>query len=232
MARRRVSRRKFLRNGGTVLGTGAAAAAISSHGLATAPAPQTHAEAPAHDTQQPQDQTRPSIPNAGGYQFLGAGEASIIRAIAARIIPADDLGPSAADAGVTQFIDRALAGFNRDSQGDYRRGLLAVDKLAQSAFGERFAALRAEQQDELLRTMEAGTASGFDAPSARTFFELLRRHVMEGFFSDPVYGGNRDFIGWRLVNFPGPVSSYTAEEMQSGQVLKKPFVSLANRFPS
>jgi gluconate 2-dehydrogenase gamma chain len=171
-------------------------------------------------------------PLDGGWQFLGPGEAAKVAAIADRLIPADDLGPSASEAGVVVFIDRALAGFYSDSQQTYQRGLAALDRFANARYDDDFVRLTPQQQDELLMAMEEGVASEFDVPSAETFFALVRRHVMEGFLADPIYGGNRDFIGWRLVNFPGPVFAYSVEEMQSGEELHKPFVSLADQFPN
>ena len=223
MADKTVSRRQFVATVGAVVG--AVEVAAPPPAVASPPQPgQTTAPAPAATTE------TQAATHVGGYQFLGVGEIAIVQAVANRIIPADDLGPGAGDAGVAVYIDRALAGFYRDNQPDYHRGLAAMDHLARSRFDGGFAGLALAEQDELLREMEAGNAAGFDVPGARVFFEMLRRHVMEGLMADPVYGGNHDFIGWRLVNFPGPVSSYRAEEMQSGQVLNKPFVSLASWF--
>ena len=74
--------------------------------------------------------------------------------------------------------------------------------------------------------MEAGRATGFSAPSARDFFNLLWRHTMEGFLGDPIYGGNQDFIGWKLVGFPGAIGFYTAAELVADYPLDKPFVSM------
>ena len=44
----------------------------------------------------------------------------------------------------------------------------------------------------------------------------MREHAIEGFFCDPVYGGNRNAVGWRLVGFPGVHWGYTAEQMKEG----------------
>lgn len=47
-------------------------------------------------------------------------------------------------------------------------------------------------------------------------FAVVREHAFEGLFCDPVYGGNRNAAGWRLVGFPGVQWGYTAEQMKEG----------------
>src|SRR5262249_14465718 len=42
---------------------------------------------------------------SGGYLFFTTGEAAMVDAIVDRLIPTDELGPGARDAGVTTFID-------------------------------------------------------------------------------------------------------------------------------
>ena len=31
-------------------------------------------------------------------------------------------------------------------------------------------------------------------------------HTRQGFYADPIYGGNRDRVGWQVIGFPGPAS--------------------------
>ena len=68
--------------------------------------------------------------------------------------------------------------------------------------GKRFAELAPEEQDEVLRGMEAGTVqlSGIEA---KKFFKTLLKDIQEGFFADPIYGGNRDMCAWKMIGFPG-----------------------------
>ena len=73
--------------------------------------------------------------------------------------------------------------------------------------------------------------AGIDPPtlsSLQEFMSLALDHTMEGLFSDPVYGGNRDFAGWRAVGYPGAHYVYTEEEQQSFEPLDKPIQSLAD----
>ena len=63
--------------------------------------------------------------------------------------------------------------------------------------------------------LEQNKATEFTWPSAPAFFNTMRTHTMEGMFADPIYGGNKDFAGWRLVGFPGAHPAFTPADMQS-----------------
>jgi gluconate 2-dehydrogenase gamma chain len=85
----------------------------------------------------------------------------------------------------------------------YRQGLAALDKYCRASFaGKAFAQLSDEQKDHIITGMEKGPLQ-LDGVSARAFFEQLLSNTREGFFADPVYGGNRDMVGWKMVGFPG-----------------------------
>ena len=164
----------------------------------------------------------------GGYLFFTAAEAATVDAIVDRLIPTDDLGAGAKDAGVTVFIDRQLTGpyggheslymqgpFSATplpSQGlqspltprqQYRLGLAALASYCNTAFsGRGFAQLSADEQDALLTGMEKGQVKLPDFDS-KMLFAAVHGNTIEGFFADPAYGGNRDMVGWKLVGFPG-----------------------------
>src|SRR6202007_1692788 len=89
-----------------------------------------------------------------------------------------------------------------------------------------FRRLSAAQQHEVIAALEQGKASEFSWPSAQAFFNTVRTHTMEGMFADPIYGGNRDFAGWRLVGFPGAQPLFTPEDMQSRQAYSAPIIGL------
>ena len=79
----------------------------------------------------------------------------------------------------------------------------------------------------MIAALEAGKATGFSWPSAVAFFNTVRTHTMEGMFADPIYGGNRDFAGWRLVGFPGAQPEFTVADMQSDKAFTRlPIVGL------
>jgi gluconate 2-dehydrogenase gamma chain len=96
----------------------------------------------------------------------------------------------------------------------YRIGLEAVDEYAQEEYGSDFVDLDEDEQDEIIEAMEENEIDGFDPFEAEQFFHVLRRGTMEGMFSDPIYGGNRDMAGWRLVGFPGAQRAFLPTEIQ------------------
>jgi gluconate 2-dehydrogenase gamma chain len=163
-----------------------------------------------------------------GLQFLNAYEAQLVEAVAARIWPGDANDPGAKEAAALIYIDRALSGAYSGSRNLYRRGLRALDAFAQSRLNKPFTELAEAQQDEVLREVEANRAPGFSRPTAAEFFGTIRRHTMEGVFADPIYGGNRDFAGWKVVNYPGAYYFFTEAEQQSFEPLNKPFQSVAD----
>lgn len=150
------------------------------------------------------------LAQAGGepYVNLSATEAATLEAVVARLIPSDLNGPGALEAGAARYIDNALGGALAASRPVYSAGLAALDARARDAHGDAFATLRPEFQDALLEAIEHDVeplASDItDYPvTPGAFFELVLEHTIEGTFSDPFYGGNRDFIGWTLIGYPG-----------------------------
>jgi gluconate 2-dehydrogenase gamma chain len=103
----------------------------------------------------------------------------------------------------------------------YRRGLQALDESARARSGLAFVDLTTDEQDLLVAAMSNGAALSFTQPSADSFFKMVRQHVIEGTFSDPVYGGNRDMVGWKLVGYPGAWRAYNDADLQ-GQTPLRP----------
>ena len=140
-----------------------------------------------------------------------------VEAITARIVPTDG-DPGAIEANCVNFIDKALANEDADLLPTYREGLPSVDTVAVERFGARFAKIEPDEQDEVLIALESGDVSGWIAASATSeeFFEIVRSHTLIGFLADPKYGGNRDYVGWKLAGYPGPrhdVGGYTPAQM-------------------
>lgn len=110
-----------------------------------------------------------------------------------------------------------------------RMGLSSLDRYANSEFDEDFVDLSEAQQDEIITRMLDGEAEGFEPLGGEAFFHAMRRYTSEGMFSDPVYGGNRDMVGWRLIGYPGAQRAYTVEEMQTeGEAAERPVWSLVD----
>jgi gluconate 2-dehydrogenase gamma chain len=106
------------------------------------------------------------------------------------------------------------------------------DAYCRATHKEAFVHLTPEKQDQVLTAMESNNATGFSWPSAREFFSILRTHTMEGMFADPVYGGNKDFAGWKLVGFPGAHPAFTPADMQSKEAFTgAAFLGLQSQAP-
>ena len=139
------------------------------------------------------------------FKVLTRNEARTLKAIADRIFPQTDT-PGAVEAGAANYIDVALAGDYAQFVSLYRKGLRAINRHARVKFGQKFSALGDDDKDAILVAFESGSVAGFR--KAAEFFEMVRYHVLEGVFCEPQYGGNKDMIGWRLVEFPGQQSGY------------------------
>jgi gluconate 2-dehydrogenase gamma chain len=173
----------------------------------------------------------PAAPQkARDYQpsWFTAEEYAFITAAVARLIPSDERGPGAVEAGVPEFIDRQMntpyaTGSNWYMQ-IYRLGLADADHYSKQQHGKVFAQLSAEQQDALLQAMESGSAEFSQLP-AKTFFAFLLQNTREGFFSDPVHGGNQGMVGWKLINFPGARADFM-DWVERGERYPFPSVSI------
>jgi hypothetical protein len=168
---------------------------------------------------------RASEPSGGTLTDV---ERATFEAIAARIWPGNAEDPGAREAGVLHYLERALAGPYREMLGVYRAGLADVNHAATERHGRAFADLAEAEQDGLLAAMDGNDLPGFTSMPPRDFLTLCIDHTMEGMFSDPIHGGNRDFAGWRAVGYPGPQGGYTAAEQVQMTPLRRPFRSLAD----
>jgi gluconate 2-dehydrogenase gamma chain len=111
----------------------------------------------------------------------------------------------------------------------YRSALAALDSHCKSGFGGNgFAALAPTDQDKVLQSLEKGEIK-FDGFDGKVFFELLLQNTMEGFFADPIYGGNRDMAGWKLIGFPGARYDYRDHVSKHNQPYPLPPVSIMGR---
>jgi gluconate 2-dehydrogenase gamma chain len=120
----------------------------------------------------------------------------------------------------------------------YVAGIKELDSRSQSQFGAEFVRLTTEQQDQILGGMErpelqvetaktvAGSAPAEPALQQTSaeidldFFPLLALHTRQGFYSDPIYGGNKNRVGWKLIGFEGPES---LAETHAGRFTTLPF---------
>lgn len=123
-----------------------------------------------------------------------------LRALMDRLIPPDDF-PGAWEAGVGDYLARQFERDLRPQLEMYRLGLEALEAEAQASAGIGFAALDIPAQDAVLRRIETGQVTAPWPVDPAGFFRLVTEHVMEGYYSDPGNGGNRDSIAWRMIGF-------------------------------
>ena len=166
-------------------------------------------------------------------RFFTAAEGRIVAAACERIFPSDESGPGATEAGAVIYIDRQLAGpYGRDKY-RYTKGPW-VDSVPEHGYQGK--ATPREIYREGIRLLEdlpglpaAGQDAKLRAIEKTPFFQMLRRHTLEGMLSDPLHGGNAGMIGWQLIGYPGPRMSYREEIGQNpGEAWRRKPVSLAD----
>ena len=202
-----------------MVGAGATAAALT-------PTVSTPADA------QPKPAASTAASGPEGYLTLTATEAAFFAAAVDTLIPADELTPAASDCGVVTFIDRQLAsawggGAKMYRSGPFRKGkpeqgyqlpltpreffaagIVATNEWTRKTYGKEFDRLAPKEREAALKELDAGKAALADF-DGKQFFEALLRITMEGFFADPIYGGNRNKVAWRMVGYPGLPAVYS-----------------------
>ncbi len=217
-------RRSFLK------GAGAAGTAVATALSGSLPAPaQAQTAPPAKDALPP--------PAAEALLTLTATEAAFLSAAYDTFIPADRLSPSGTDCGLLAFIDRQLAGAWGSGARLYRSGpfikgtreqgyqlsltpreffgagIKAANAWTRKTYGKDFDRLSPAERETALETMDAGKAE-LNEINGKQFFEMLLQSAMEGFFADPIYGGNRDKVSWRMVGYPGLPATYAGKALE------------------
>ncbi len=224
-----IARRKFL------LGAGIAGTAVAAGWAQPAPAqtPPAPAAAPASEP--------------AGFVTLSAAEGAFLSAVADTMIPADEMSPSGTDCGVVTFCDRQLAsawggGARMYRHGPFRKGkpehgyqlpltpreffaagIAATNAWTRKIYGKDFDRLAPAQREAALKDLEAGKAQLVDL-NGRQFFGALYNLVMEGFFADPIYGGNKDKVSWKMLGYPGLPALYAnlIDEYRDKRYLAEP----------
>ena len=215
MTEQKFDRRDILK--GAVVGGAAAASA-------------TTAIAPAQNALAQQTAATAATSEAAGYAFLNLEEAAFIEALVDHMVPADEVSPKGTDLGVNIYIDRALAGAwgkgerlymqgpwkqGAPSQGYqlpltpaqlYRAGIEATNAYCRKTYGKSFDRIEDAQREEVLVGLSAGKIKFDNGPPVRVFWGTLYQTVIEGMYSDPIYGGNRNKAGWAIIGFPGVIA--------------------------
>ncbi|KZC35729.1 MULTISPECIES: gluconate 2-dehydrogenase subunit 3 family protein [Rhodanobacter] len=189
-----------------------------------------------------QHATAAAQPSAYAPRYFTAPEWEFLQAAVDRLIPANEDGPGALEAGVPEFIDREMEAayghggfwymqgpFVPDTPSTlgyqlrftprdlYRTAIAAIDDWCRKQHDKDFPALAPEVRDEVLHQLEKGGITLEQVPAA-TFFAQLLQNTKEGYFADPMYGGNRQMGGWKMIGFPGARADYADWIEQPGKV--------------
>jgi gluconate 2-dehydrogenase gamma chain len=215
-----IPRRDFLKGAGAA---GTAVAATLAPVVATVPAVAQQQPAPAAAQHTPET-----------WLTLNATEVAFLTAAVDAIIPADELSPSGSDCGVVVFIDRQLGGaygsgarlyrqgpflkakpelgyqLELNPREFFRAGITAANEFTRKTYGKDFDRLSEQDRNAALKTIDEGKAN-FPGFSSAMFFNALLQITMEGFFADPMYGGNRNMAAWKMVGYPGLPATYREE---------------------
>jgi gluconate 2-dehydrogenase gamma chain len=176
-------------------------------------------------------QAAPAAPaTVTGYAFLNLDEAAFVEALVDHMIPADEISPKGTDLGVNIYIDRALAGawgkgdrlymqgpwkLGPPSQGYqlpltpaqlYRAGIEATNAHCRKTYGKTFDRIEDAQRQEVLVGLSTNKIIFDGGLPVRVFWTTLYQTVVEGMYSDPIYGGNRNKAGWAIIGFPGVIA--------------------------
>jgi gluconate 2-dehydrogenase gamma chain len=182
-------------------------------------------------------------PTSSSYAptYFNIAEWAFINAAVGRLIPSEGEGPGGVEAGVPEFIDRQmelpyghgayfyLKGPFLDNplptlgyqlrytpREIYKLGIAAANSATRESQGKDFSQLPAAEQDRFLTAMEKGEAT-FSTVPATVFFAQVLTNTKEGYFSDPLYGGNRGMVAWKWIGFPGARADFTDWIDQAGR---------------
>ena len=148
-------------------------------------------------------------------EVLTAEEAETLEAICDCLIPSDENGPGAYEARAVHYIDRALASHNKSVRENYMVSLEAINRYSKITRGKAFPALIKDHQNSILLAVQSNKVVGC-APSGSGFFNTVRSHTIDGTFCDPYYGGNQNFVGWDMVQYPGIRLSASETDVAQG----------------
>lgn len=250
MNQRSLGRRTFLINTALAGAAGISGAASLQKGAADAPSRTISGGMPWQEGRA----DVPPVVDGTDFRFFTPAERSFIEAAVSRLIPNDEVGPGAVEAGVPFFLDRQLAGpYGQGNryylQGPWKKGvpeqgyqsrfspaqlyraaIKAIDEYCGKQFnGHKFANLSEDDRDELLKKLENGSVELEEGVDGKSFFKMLLQNTKEGYFSDPIYGGNKDMGAWKMIGFPGAHYDYSDWVTRHGEKVTVSAVSIKGR---
>lgn len=141
------------------------------------------------------------------YQFFTLEEAKCVIALCEQIIPRDQYGGGATEAGVINYIDRQLVAVFDYDQLIYQQGLEALQQSCIELYKKRFENLEEADQLQILKTLESKELPERywgDLDPLR-FFRLVINHTMQGFYGAPRHGGNKNYMSYKMMGLDFPL---------------------------
>jgi gluconate 2-dehydrogenase gamma chain len=220
---------------------------VGAAGAATAALPlaaQAQAGAAAAAAATPAPAATPAADAPAGYEWLRPGEQAFVEALVNHMCPADKLTPNGVDMGLNIYFDRALAG--NWGQGDrlylqgpfkagspnqgyqlgmtpaalFRAGTEGLAAYCQATFKKPFDALAPDVREQLMKDLQAGKIELPNGVPAKTYFAQLLQMFYEAMFADPIYGGNRNKMAWKMIGYPGV---NTTNKLNIVKFMNKPY---------
>ena len=141
------------------------------------------------------------------YRFFTSEEATCVIALCDQIIPRDEHGGGATEAGVIHYIDKQLVAVFDYDQVVYQNGISAIQATSLHLYGHRFENLDDNSQFEFLQKMESGALPEeyWEGVGQNRFFNLLISHTMQGFYGSPRHGGNKNYMSYQMMGLDFPL---------------------------
>jgi gluconate 2-dehydrogenase gamma chain len=172
---------------------------------------------------------------ASTFLSLGPDEATFVESLVNIMCPADEFSPNGVDCGLAIYIDRQLAG--PYGQGDRRyqggpfkqgkpelgwqlpltpeqfckAGIAAVNLACVRDHGAAFDRLAPATADGVLQAIAGGHLADERLPLSIWFNDIIYPLFVEACFADPMYGGNRDVVFWKMIGYPGLPATHTLD---------------------
>ena len=176
----------------------------------------------------------PAAPSAEirGYHSFSPDEAAFVEALVEIMCPTDHLTPGGVDCGLALFIDRQLAGAYGKGDRLYRKGpwktgkpqlgyqlpltpedyfklgLAAADQACRHHHGKAFADLPAADGNAFLTRLSEGGIADPRLSLPDWFNDLVYPLFVQACYADPMYGGNKDKVFWKMIGYPGLPAVY------------------------
>jgi gluconate 2-dehydrogenase gamma chain len=105
------------------------------------------------------------------------------------------------------YIDKQIYQRFQGEKQNYSEGVKAINSYCRNTYQKVFVNLSWDEQTQVLQLMEAYKLPEEDwgKIGQQHFFNLVRRHTMQGYYGAPHHGGNKDYISFRMMKLDYPL---------------------------